>query len=120
MLFNTVEYPRVNFKSFCENFCLRLYTMANVLNLVFSDTSSDEENNLLPRKVKVYKNRRNSGESDFRALYRFSRPNLELLINYFLADEAEETRGGSLNARQKMKTFLRYIGDPGFQVSIKC
>lgn len=32
--------------------------------------------------------------------------------------EYTETRGGALSNKDKMKTFRRYIGDPGFQVII--
>lgn len=93
--------------------------MANLFDFVFSDSSSDEEeNNINQRKMKVYRPRRNSDGDNFRDLYRFDRQNFNFLVNHFLFDEREETRGGALNASQKMKIFLRYIGDPGFQVHL--
>lgn len=94
----------------------RAVNMANLFNWLFSDSSSDEEPN--QRNRKKYRTRRNSDESDFRRLYRFDRENFDFLVNHFLfnGEQGEEMRGGSLNSAQKMKIFLRYVGDPGFQV----
>lgn len=97
--------------------------MANLFDWLFSDSSSDEEPN--QRNRKVYRPRRKSDESDFRRLYRFNRENFNFLVNHFLfngeegEEMREEMRGGSLTSAQKMKVFLRYIGDPGFQVKKK-
>lgn len=88
--------------------------MANNLNWIFSDSSSDEEP--IQRQKKVYKTRRTSEESDFRTLYRFDRENFHTVVRIFLSDEAFDARGGGLTPAQKMKIFLRYVGDPGFQV----
>lgn len=71
--------------------------------------------NVNVRKEKVYCVRRGDGDS-FKALYRFTRENVQWLADYFLHDQ-EDSRGGGLSNYQKMKTFLRYVGDPGFQVS---
>ncbi|XP_021697550.1 putative nuclease HARBI1 [Aedes aegypti] len=68
------------------------------------------------RKEKTYRDRRGDGDN-FKSLYRFTQGNVEWLTNYFLGDQ-EETRGGSLSNIQKMKTFLRYVGDPGFQIGV--
>lgn len=67
------------------------------------------------RTVKIYKNRRNLVESNFKSLYRFNSENVNFLVAEFLP-EYIETRGGAVSNVQKMKSFLRYIGDPGFQV----
>ena len=29
-----------------------------------------------------------------------------------------ENRGGTLSNKQKMEVFLRYVGDPGFQIGV--
>ncbi len=67
---------------------------------------------------KIYKERRFGDENNYRALYRFSRENVEWLAEYFLPDYYER-RGGALNKIMQMQAFLRYVGDPGFQVSSK-
>lgn len=87
--------------------------MENWMNIFDSD-DEDEANN---REVKVYKNRRAGDDQNYRQLYRFTRENVELLSNYFFPAN-EETRGGALSNTHKMQTFLRYMGDPGFQVII--
>lgn len=52
--------------------------------------------------------RRESLEEDYRALYRFNKVNKEWL------GESFETRGSALRSSERMRVFLRYIGDPGF------
>nr|CAI5833232.1 unnamed protein product [Callosobruchus analis] len=49
--------------------------------------------------------------------YRFSRSNVEWLAGHLLEDTAE-TRGKTLNSRQKMQIFLRFSSDPGFQICV--
>lgn len=66
-------------------------------------------------QTKTYLPRRDSNENNFKSLYRFSPEHVSFLANFFL-DEYNETRGGALNNILKMKCFLRYVGDPGFQV----
>lgn len=88
--------------------------MANLMDWVFSDSSSDEKP--IQRQIKVYRARRNSDESNFRSLYRFDRENFDAVVRFFLSDDAYDTRGGGLTPPQRMKIFLRYVGDPGFQV----
>lgn len=77
---------------------------------------------VLLRKEKVYKQRREADIGDFRSLYRFSKENVQWLAEYFLSNANEvdftETRGGALTNIQKMKTYLRYMADPGFQTGI--
>lgn len=68
------------------------------------------------RKKKNYKERRYGEEDNFKALFRFSRENVNWLSEHFLGVDLGERRGGALTNVQKMQTFLRYIGDPGFQV----
>ncbi|XP_062554268.1 putative nuclease HARBI1 [Armigeres subalbatus] len=68
------------------------------------------------RNEKKFCIRRGDGDN-FKALYRFSRENVEWLSDHFLNDR-EDTRGGGLSNVLKMKIFLRYLGDPGFQVGV--
>lgn len=67
------------------------------------------------RQGKIYKTRRTLVESNFKDLYRFNSENVDFLVHEFLPDYSE-TRGGAVSNVEKMKSFLRYIGDPGFQV----
>lgn len=90
--------------------------MAGVLQLLF-DCDDDEEDDI--RAKKIYKVRRDAVEKNFRQLYRFTPENVQALLNYFMP-QSEETRGGALTSEQSMKAFLRYIGDPGFQVIGLC
>nr|XP_029712223.1 putative nuclease HARBI1 [Aedes albopictus] len=68
------------------------------------------------RKEKTFLDRRGDGDN-FKSLYRYTRENVQWITDYFLHDQ-EDTRGGALSNVQKMKTFLRYVGDPGFQVGV--
>lgn len=88
--------------------------MAYILNWLFSESSSDEEPK--KRQKKFRRQHRVSDDIDFRTLYRFNREHFNFLVGSFLSDEIDHTSGGGLNATQKMKNFLRYVGDPGFQV----
>ncbi|PSN30598.1 hypothetical protein C0J52_27512 [Blattella germanica] len=45
------------------------------------------------------------------------RENEQWLTNHFL-NENNETRGGALTNEQRMKIFLRYLSDPGFQSGV--
>lgn len=81
------------------------------------------ENNVFEanRTEKVYKARRNQQEIDSYQLFRFSDENISFLSNEFLVDRDDdriETRGGALDKTMQMKTFLRYVSDPGFQVEL--
>lgn len=69
------------------------------------------------RARKVYNVRRDSRDVNYRSLYRFDRENVHWIADHFLEDE-EENRGGALSHINRMKTFLRYVGDPGFQVGV--
>ncbi|XP_055910401.1 putative nuclease HARBI1 [Eupeodes corollae] len=64
-----------------------------------------------------YKERRCPIGDDFRRLYRFSEEGVRLLTKEFLG-LSSETRGGALTNEEKIRTFLRYIGDPGFQIGV--
>ena len=68
------------------------------------------------RARKVFQNRRNHTR-EYRALFRFEKLHVNYLADTFL-DNVNETRGGGLSRKEKMEVFLRYIGDPGFQVCI--
>lgn len=72
----------------------------------------------LDRPGKVFKLRRDSRDEDYRRLYRFNRRNVEWLTEHFLGEDSGEKRGGALNNHQRMRSFLRYIGDPGFQSGV--
>ncbi|XP_046685727.1 putative nuclease HARBI1 [Homalodisca vitripennis] len=69
------------------------------------------------RARKIYKVRRESREDDYRSLYRFSRESVLWLTDHFLGED-EERRGGALTNVNRMKVFLRYLGDPGFQFGV--
>lgn len=69
------------------------------------------------RKVKFYKRRKSPQDVDFKSLFRFEERNVQWLANQFLGDN-RETRGGALSPEMKMKIFLRYVADPGFQNGI--
>jgi hypothetical protein len=71
------------------------------------------------RNVKRYKIRHEPLNTDFKKLYRFDRDNVHALAVYFLGRDHVETRGGALSAEQKMRIFLRYVADPGFQAGKK-
>lgn len=65
------------------------------------------------RNEKIYKPRRpNPSDTDFIKLFRFTPENVMWLSQHFL-QENRETRGGALDNHMKMKTFLRYVADPG-------
>lgn len=103
----------------CQIFTyLRCVNMANIINWLFSDSSSDEEE--IRRPKKLYRARRNSDDSNFRSLYRFDRENFNFLVRIFFPDDVHDRRGGGLSNAQKMKIFLRYVGDPGFQARNFC
>lgn len=72
------------------------------------------------RKRKFYSDRRlDTGDGDsFKSLYRFTYENVQWLTDQFLGAEDYEKRGGAVSKIQKMKTFLRCVGDPGFQIGI--
>jgi hypothetical protein len=50
-------------------------------------------------------------------MYRFEERNVEYLAEIFLGN-TEERRGGALSPKQRMEIYLRYMGDPGFQVGV--
>ncbi|XP_030767179.1 putative nuclease HARBI1 [Sitophilus oryzae] len=56
-------------------------------------------------------------ESDFKTLFRFEEENVVWLADHFLGADLE-TRGAALSPVQKMKVFLRYCANPGFQSGI--
>lgn len=90
--------------------------MGDFINLPFpmvADVNGIYHN--LDRSVKVYKTRRMGDDDNFKQLYRFTRENVNFVAQTFLGDYAE-TRGGALSNIHRMKCFLRYVGDPGFQV----
>ncbi|XP_058840786.1 putative nuclease HARBI1 [Topomyia yanbarensis] len=69
------------------------------------------------RRRKIYRTRRSNELDSFKHLYRFTENNVEWLAAHFLGS-SHETRGGALSNFQKMQIFLRYVGDPGFQVGV--
>lgn len=69
------------------------------------------------RFEKRYKTRVSPFTDDFKALYRFHEDNLQWIANHFLGENSE-TRGGALSSEHRMKIFLRYVADPGFQSGI--
>ena len=69
------------------------------------------------RREKCYKPRRSPPGDNYKTLYRFSEENVKWITSHFLP-ETEERRGGALSSEQRMKIFLRYMADPGFQSGI--
>ncbi|KAG8318431.1 hypothetical protein J6590_001542, partial [Homalodisca vitripennis] len=61
--------------------------------------------------------RRESREQDYRALYRFNKMNVEWISDHFHGENFER-RGGALPNLDRMRIFLRYVGDPGFQSGV--
>lgn len=85
------------------------------MNFQFDFFLNGDDGNHHERPAKIYKARRTVGDDNYRKLFRFSRNGVAFLVENFLPPQYE-TRGGALNNVQKMKTFLRYMSDPGFQV----
>lgn len=103
---------------------LLLSDFSIILALVFQHFTMDihvfeDLDNLIDvqRAIKIYKPRREEVNKNFKSLFRFEEQNINFLVNEFLP-EYQETRGGAVSNQNKMKCFLRYLGDPGFQVSI--
>ena len=69
------------------------------------------------RATKTYKERREPTENDFKKLYRFEKENVEWLSDYLVGNK-NERRGAALTSQQKLRIFLRYAADPGFQNGI--
>lgn len=69
------------------------------------------------RGMKIYKARKHGDHNIYKALYRFSEENVERIAEIFLP-ETGESRGGAIKNKQKVEIFLRYMGDPGFQVGV--
>ncbi|KAK9702007.1 hypothetical protein QE152_g30243 [Popillia japonica] len=67
---------------------------------------------------KPYKRRRVTDNRDYKVLYRFTKENVEWITHYFYGDDNLDTRGGAVSNEIKIKCFLRYVGDPGFQSGI--
>jgi hypothetical protein len=51
-------------------------------------------------------------------LYRFDEVNVQWMATYFMGQEKNEKRGGALSNVDKLKIFLRCVGDPGFQTGV--
>ena len=69
------------------------------------------------RKRKCYHHRSETLSPNYKKLDRFSEENVEWLAEHFLGEYAE-TRGAALSNKERMKAFLRYVEDPGFQNGI--
>lgn len=70
------------------------------------------------RAVKRYKRRVETSPNDFRQLFGFNEANVHWLANHFFGEENNEKRGGALSPFHKMKVFLRYVADVGYQNSV--
>jgi hypothetical protein len=55
---------------------------------------------------------------DYKSLYRFDEVNVQWMATYFMGQEKNEKRGGALSNVDKLKIFLRCVGDPGFQTGV--
>ena len=69
------------------------------------------------RKRKCYHHCRETLSPNYKKLYRFIEENVVWLAEHFLG-EYTETRGVALSNKERMKAFLRYVTDPGFQNGI--
>lgn len=56
-------------------------------------------------------------DRDFKSLYRFNSAQVDWINDHFLQD-SEDFRGGKINNLTRMMVFLRFVGDPGFQIGI--
>ena len=54
---------------------------------------------------------------EYKRVFRFTEDNVDILANIFLGNR-DESRGHSLTRKQKLECFLRYVGDPGFQINV--
>jgi hypothetical protein len=54
---------------------------------------------------------------EYKKVYRFSEQHIILMANIFLG-ETYEQRGHSLTRKEKLVFFLRYVGDPGYQINV--
>lgn len=79
---------------------------------------ADFINNVRIRNRKVYQPRRETSERDYKILYRFNEANVRWMAAHFFRREKTETRGGALRNGDKLKIFLRYMADPGFQSGV--
>jgi len=73
--------------------------------------------NMFQRKTKRYRVRRSGQKCNYRKLYRFDEDKVAWLSDHFLG-ESNERRGGALKNEDRMRTFLRVVGDPGFQSGV--
>lgn len=69
------------------------------------------------RCPKLYRERVHTRAEDYHGLYRFNEENVEWKADHFLG-VSNETRGGALSSKKRMKIFLRFVSDPGFQSGI--
>ncbi|KAK9737197.1 hypothetical protein QE152_g10902 [Popillia japonica] len=74
--------------------------------------------NQIRNGAKRYKRRKVTDNRDYKVLYRFTKENVEWITHYFYGDDNLDTTGGAVSNEIKMKCFLRYVGDPGFQSRI--
>jgi hypothetical protein len=70
------------------------------------------------RSTKQYKRRVVTRVEDYKTLFRFEEENVDWLSEHFLGGDSGERRGGALTPQQRMKIFLRYCADPGFQSGV--
>ena len=54
---------------------------------------------------------------DYHRVFRFSEANAVRLCDEFLVHE-DIRRGHALTRKEKMECFLRYVGNPGFQINV--
>ena len=70
------------------------------------------------RNQKTYKERRYiNDESLYKKLHRFRKDHVEWIASHILGENTE-TRGCALTSIQKLEVTLRYLSDPGFQISV--
>ena len=72
----------------------------------------------LPRKPREIRTRRVCREGDTKTLFRFEPENVEWLVRTFLGNAPDETRGAATTKLEQMKSCLRYLASPDFQVGV--
>lgn len=83
----------------------------SIFHWAFFDSSSEGEENQRQKKSTEHE------EAAMKKIFAVcNRENFDFIVRSFLSDDVYDTRGGSCTPAQKMKFFLRYVGDPGFQV----
>ncbi|KAJ4430439.1 hypothetical protein ANN_22655, partial [Periplaneta americana] len=72
---------------------------------------------MLVEQKKRYKHHREACKHSYKDLYKFKKENVQWLALHFLQDSYGR-KGRTLDNEMKMRIFLPYVGDPGFQMGV--